>query len=554
MLASASWTPCEVSEALLRISADVRDFGRCLKRAKAAAGEGELRALASELGRGRDKLQNHRSQVRAWTTQGGSLSKSTLSALAAARTSVESELQKFRALEKELVKRGTALEQSAGQEDETMTRSRSESDGSRSERPPSPVGPLPATPELCPRLAAAEEEVRVLADQICGTDDEQERAAEFVCKICLVHVVGCSPKLAKCSHLFCGDCISKWMSAHRGSRSWAGRMSDDGLVPCPCCKEPLRDDSDLHAVRPGGPGGSGLVWKMLSGIKITCGNHPRCSPGGQCDWVGDYGSYKDHLLVCTNGPTHSQLEAEVLPAAAESEGTEPIERGQPEVLPAAAESEGTEPVERGQPEAEVPPAAAEPEGTEPAEQGAEQELGQITVSECELPGAEAELGHITVSEREPARVAAAVLGREPPAAEELPRHRERRRGAEDEAGSPRPQEAAAGRDEAGSRSRGAAERPGAADMAELQRARVEHFRLAQWQQEQARAAYARQAYSQQVARWQMAQAYQMLQYQAASGHDPARAAWLAQAWANRTQQHQWPRSSPGGPAGGCYAA
>jgi hypothetical protein len=146
--------------------------------------------------------------------------------------------------------------------------------------------------------AKEDEEVKILVDQM--EEPESEMSQEFVCKICLVHVVGCRPKLTNCSHLFCGDCIKDWFSMHRGNLSWAGRIKSAGTVPCPMCKEPLHGESDLHAISPDGQGGSLQLWKMLAATKVRCANHPKCRPGGQCDWVGDYGSYQEHARTCTN--------------------------------------------------------------------------------------------------------------------------------------------------------------------------------------------------------------------------------------------------------------
>jgi hypothetical protein len=116
-------------------------------------------------------------------------------------------------------------------------------------------------------------------------------------------MVGCRPKLTKCSHLFCGDCLTKWFSMHQSNQSWAGRMQAAGAVPCPVCKEPLRAESDLHEINAEGQGGSLLLWKMLAATKVKCANHPACNPCGQCDWVGDYGSYQQHARTCRNCPT-----------------------------------------------------------------------------------------------------------------------------------------------------------------------------------------------------------------------------------------------------------
>jgi hypothetical protein len=38
-----------------------------------------------------------------------------------------------------------------------------------------------------------------------------------------------------------------------------------------------------------------------------CANHAKCSPEGQCDWTGDYGSYQAHIRTCQNIPTRCGL-------------------------------------------------------------------------------------------------------------------------------------------------------------------------------------------------------------------------------------------------------
>merc|ERR1712048_592305 len=151
------------------------------------------------------------------------------------------------------------------------------------------------------------EEVKVLADQLCGEDEEEMAIAqEFVCQICLVHVVGNTPQLTSCSHLFCGDCIDKWSEVHPGNQSWARRAQSGNTVPCPACKEPLEKGRDLHEVSATAEGNGASLWQMLCGTKIMCANHSKCSSGGQCDWTGDYGSYQEHIRACQNKPLYGE--------------------------------------------------------------------------------------------------------------------------------------------------------------------------------------------------------------------------------------------------------
>jgi len=140
------------------------------------------------------------------------------------------------------------------------------------------------------------EEAKILVEQLAqGADSGELAASEFICQICQLHVVSCQPKLTTCTHLFCGDCISRWMEVQPSGQSWATRMKSKGAVPCPVCKEPLHADQDLHLVCAGGPGGSGMLWEYLASIKIVCVNHPSCTPGGTCTWEGEYGSYQEHV-------------------------------------------------------------------------------------------------------------------------------------------------------------------------------------------------------------------------------------------------------------------
>jgi len=66
------------------------------------------------------------------------------------------------------------------------------------------------------------DETKVQEDQLLS------EAEEFICKICQIHVVGCSPKLTNCSHLFCGDCIAQWFDQHPQSQTWAQRAKSAG--------------------------------------------------------------------------------------------------------------------------------------------------------------------------------------------------------------------------------------------------------------------------------------------------------------------------------------
>mmetsp|Transcript_114850 Transcript_114850/g.366360 ORF Transcript_114850/g.366360 Transcript_114850/m.366360 type:complete len:898 (+) Transcript_114850:133-2826(+) len=142
------------------------------------------------------------------------------------------------------------------------------------------------------------DEVKVQEDQLLS------EAEEFICKICQIHVVGCSPKLTSCSHLFCGDCIAQWFAQHPESQTWAQRARSAGperVVPCPVCKQPLNEKRDLYPVCGVTSRSENLLlWRMLSSLKIMCANHPKVRSDGKCDWIGEYGSYQKHIYYCKN--------------------------------------------------------------------------------------------------------------------------------------------------------------------------------------------------------------------------------------------------------------
>lgn len=143
--------------------------------------------------------------------------------------------------------------------------------------------------------------VKVQWDQVLREEGQDNAMREeFICKICQVHMVGSEPKLARCSHLFCGDCIAKWFEVQPQSLSWSQRAQSKGCVPCPVCKEPLHHSRDLFPVCAEGKGETAILWRMLSGTKIMCANNPKCRADGKCTWMGEYGSYQKHIQACTN--------------------------------------------------------------------------------------------------------------------------------------------------------------------------------------------------------------------------------------------------------------
>eukprot|EP00392_Amoebophrya_sp_AT5.2_P011461 g11538.t1 len=170
--------------------------------------------------------------------------------------------------------------------------------------------------------------------RVIGEDGEQKisedqlvtEAEEFICKICYVHVVGISPKLTKCSHLFCGDCLAKWFDQHPEIQSWAQRAKTAGdvmahTVPCPVCKTALNEQVDLHPICPSATQSEHvLLWRMLSSVKVMCANHPKVEPGKKCDWIGEYGQYQAHIQNCKNEPLNPPEKEATPPAISNAKG------------------------------------------------------------------------------------------------------------------------------------------------------------------------------------------------------------------------------------------
>lgn len=136
-------------------------------------------------------------------------------------------------------------------------------------------------------MCSADSATKICADQLIG---DKSFGDEFVCKICLVHVVGCGPQLTKCSHLFCGDCLQQWFNAHPSNQTWAQRAKTGGAVPCPVCKTSLRKETDIYPIEEHGNPNSSFMWKMIQGLQIKC-----TAKGGCCTWKGEIGSYHEHL-------------------------------------------------------------------------------------------------------------------------------------------------------------------------------------------------------------------------------------------------------------------
>uniref|UniRef100_A0A7S1W6N2 RING-type domain-containing protein n=1 Tax=Alexandrium catenella TaxID=2925 RepID=A0A7S1W6N2_ALECA len=265
----------DIDRTLRRAEADIRDFVALLKQPCSGRKEVKRAKELQELGA---KLQEHRAQVRRWVGLVEPRHESRAK-LGAVRGRIEQELRRFRE------------QQSAAKDPQ----------------PPSgkSAGPVASTAPAAPGAArpgcgpVPSSEVKVLSDQLFEVEASSAQITEeFVCKICLVHLVGCVPRLTRCSHLFCGDCLAQWFAMQPATQTWAGRAQGAASVPCPACKEPLDQDRDVFPILPGGRGCSSLLWQMLSRTKIMCANHPSCDPEGTCMWQGDYGSYQAHIRSC----------------------------------------------------------------------------------------------------------------------------------------------------------------------------------------------------------------------------------------------------------------
>jgi len=267
----------DIDGILKRVDHSMAEFSSLWQQATMDAASDDIRIQHSQLKKLSNVLQQHRQQLQSLTSKGG-VRKAQREKITKARVSIERELENFKGFDHPIKVKELAV--TSNSED-----CKSEASGSDCE------------------VLVAQKDIKVQWDQLHKeVGEDSEMLEEFICKICLVHVVGCGPKLARCSHLFCGDCIAKWFQVQPQCLSWAQRAQSGGLVPCPVCKEPLHQERDLFPVCPTGPNESALLWRLLSGVKINCSNNPKCREDGRCTWSGEYGSYQKHIQSCTNVP------------------------------------------------------------------------------------------------------------------------------------------------------------------------------------------------------------------------------------------------------------
>lgn len=308
----------EVERTLKKVEEGLRTLAAFRQRPEVIAGCGTRGKNAEELRRILETLQRHHAELRRWSSNSQTQSRTgTIRKLEDAKTRIEREMKRFQDPTR-LVKseatlgRAPAIKQCDldNEEPVNLNSSQTNLDG---EEP-------------------ASEDVKVQADQLCSEQAaDKEIIDEFICKICQVHVVGSAPKLARCSHLFCGDCIAKWFATHPGNQTWAQRAQAKGSVPCPVCKELLQEDTDLHLVCPGGHDGSAFLWQMLSSLRIVCINHKQCRPDGGCTWTGEYGNYQMHARVCNNSPVVEEEEEPV--EVVHEEPPEEVQEPDPPIVP-----------------------------------------------------------------------------------------------------------------------------------------------------------------------------------------------------------------------------
>jgi len=291
MPAFAAQMQPDIDRVLKRVDLNVNEFSNCWQRAKVDSSSGSIHS-SQKLKKLSSALQQHRTQLQSLSSKASGICKATKEKLEVARESIDNALDSFQAASQAVV--ATA----------------SETNGNEAA-----AGNI-ETFEINPETPPVHKEAKVQWDQMKReTADDSNMLEEFICKICQVHIVGCGPKLARCSHLFCGDCIGTWFKVQPRSLSWAQRAQSGGLVPCPVCKEPLHEERDLFDVCATGQNESALLYRLLSGVKIVCANNPQCRADGKCTWTGEYGCYQKHLQICAN----ISLESADLPLARPTE-------------------------------------------------------------------------------------------------------------------------------------------------------------------------------------------------------------------------------------------
>lgn len=117
-------------------------------------------------------------------------------------------------------------------------------------------------------------------------------------------MVGNNPKLTKCSHMFCGDCLADYFDQNTNKKK--------GSAPCPVCASSLNKESDVFLIEKS----SALLWRMLKGLKVKCASKQGACVGKCCKWTGEYADYWRHLQAAADASAEvqEQLEEVIFPA------------------------------------------------------------------------------------------------------------------------------------------------------------------------------------------------------------------------------------------------
>lgn len=187
-------------------------------------------------------------------------------------------------------------------------------------------------------LAAASllplDEIKVDTDLLKGKRTAE--ADELICKICHTYFLGCAPKLTKCGHAFCGDCLESWIQVQPTFRSWAQVAKTAGqarLVPCPVCKAPLNDKTDIHLILTEitDPECARMA-ASLRKLPLVCHNNKDINPEGSCPWEGSYMQYQQHAKHCTANKSKSPVETNTVAPPQSHERASDIDRDQATIM------------------------------------------------------------------------------------------------------------------------------------------------------------------------------------------------------------------------------
>jgi hypothetical protein len=187
-------------------------------------------------------------------------------------------------------------------------------------------------------LAAASllplDEIKVDTDLLRGKRTAE--ADELVCKICHTYFLGCAPKVTKCGHAFCGDCLESWIQVQPTFRSWAQVAKTAGQarqVPCPVCKAPLNDKTDIHLILTDiDDPECARMGTGLRRLELVCHNNKNINQAGSCAWEGNYVQYQAHAQACKNNKTKSLIESNTIAPPQSHQTASNIDRDQATIV------------------------------------------------------------------------------------------------------------------------------------------------------------------------------------------------------------------------------